>query len=260
MSRPATRMALLAGRSQLALARQGRELLEEKRDALLREFYREVRTVFVAHEELEAAAGAARLALDGARVRLGAEPIAAAALAARGEIAVEVESASVMGVPVPAVTPRDVVRGIEARERCAELSGPAVELVAERFEEELTIAIRLATIEARVRRLAREIRRTSSRVNALRTRVIPELEEETRSIALALEQREREDRFRLKRVKQRRLRVAEAAAALPDAPLPGAPEAGHIGPEGSIRHWYPAHERQILPSGPERSSSESAPR
>jgi len=208
MSHASTRMALLAARTQLALARQGRDLLEQKRDALLREFYREVRIVFVAHEELETAAGAARLALVAARVWLGAEQVAAAAVAAAGEVAVDVEPATVMGVPVPAVAPRDLVRAVANRDRFPGASGPAIELVAERFEEELTIAIRLATIEARVRRLAREIRRTSSRVNALRTRVIPALEEEVRTIELVLDQREREDRFRLKRVKQARMRSA----------------------------------------------------
>ena len=54
-------------------------------------------------------------------------------------------------------------------------------------------------------------RRTSSRVNALRTRVVPGLESETRAIALVLEQREREDRFRLKRVKETRRRRTIAA-------------------------------------------------
>ncbi|KRT61773.1 MAG: hypothetical protein XU10_C0040G0001, partial [Chloroflexi bacterium CSP1-4] len=57
MSRPRTRMVLLAARAQLGLAEQGADLLEQKRDALLRELYREVRIVFAAHDELEAAAG-----------------------------------------------------------------------------------------------------------------------------------------------------------------------------------------------------------
>ncbi|MEX1173425.1 MAG: V-type ATP synthase subunit D [Chloroflexota bacterium] len=211
MSRAATRMALLTGRSRLALARQGRDLLEQKRDALLREFYRDVRTIVAQRDELEAAAGAARVALDSARVWLGQEQVAAAALAATGEIAVELDPTTVMGVPVPAVTPRDLVRRPSARDRSPHVSGPSLEVVAQRFEEELTIAIRLATMEARVRRLAREIRRTSSRVNALRTRVIPGLEADTRAIELGLEQREREDRFRLKRVKAARARAGTAA-------------------------------------------------
>lgn len=210
MSRPATRMALLAGRARLSLARGGRELLEQKRDALLRELYRDVRTVVAQHEELESAAGAARLALDSSRVWLGHEAVAAAATAAAGEIAVDVEPVTVMGVAVPAVAPRDLVRRPESRDRSPLMSGASLELAAERFEEVLTIAIRLATMEARVRRLAREIRRTSSRVNALRTRVIPELVADTRAIGMGLEQREREDRFRLKQVK--RARVARAAA------------------------------------------------
>ena len=92
MRLPSTRMALLAGRAQLALARQGRELLEEKRDALLRELYREVRVVYAAHEELEAAAGRARLALESACVWLGPDQVAAAAVAATGEIPVDVRA------------------------------------------------------------------------------------------------------------------------------------------------------------------------
>jgi V/A-type H+-transporting ATPase subunit D len=201
-------MALLAARARLRLARQGLRLLEEKRDALLREFYRQVPVVFAAHEELDAAASAARLALESARVRLGPEPVAAAAAASPDEASVEVESVSVMGVAVPVVAPHSLLRTPSDRGRAIEASGPALELAALRFEEELTIAIRVASMEARVRRLANEIRRTSSRVSALRNRLVPELESETHLIASSLEQREREDRFRLKRVKALRARPA----------------------------------------------------
>lgn len=213
MSAPRTRMVLLSTRARLRLARQGLGLLEEKRDALLREFYREVPVAFAARDELDAAAGTARLALDEARVRLGPEPIAAAAAASPESASVEVESISVMGVAVPAVVPRNLVRTPAGRGRAVEASGPALELAAQRFEEALTIAIRVATMEARVRRLASEIRRTSSRVSALRNRVVPALESEVALIASSLEQREREDRFRLKRVKALRARPARAPAA-----------------------------------------------
>lgn len=214
MSDSRSRMTLLADRAQLALARQGQALLEEKRDALLQEFHAQVRVIYAASDEVEAAASAARLALEEARIWLGDVPVAAAASAAASADAwVELHSASVMGVAVPAITPRSLVRGVEDRGRAVAVSGPALELAAERFEEELSLAIRLASVEARTRRLAREIRRTSSRVNALRTRIIPRLQAETRSIQLALEQREREDRFRLKRVKGHRERQAPAELA-----------------------------------------------
>ena len=213
MTRPRTRMELLAVRSRLTLARQGRELLEQKRDALMHEFYREVRTVYAAHEELESAAGAARHALEEARVLLGTDTVSAAAAGVVGEINVGVELVTVMGVHVPAVSSRDLVRTPAARGRAPAASGPALEMAAEAYEHEVTVAIKVASLEARARRLAREIRRTSSRVNALRTRVIPRLEAEARAISLALEQHERDDRFRLKRVKSRRDPDRTGAAA-----------------------------------------------
>ena len=213
MTRPRTRMELLAVRSRLTLARQGRELLEQKRDALMHEFYREVRTVYAAHEELESAAGAARHALEEARVLLGTDTVSAAAAGVVGEINVGVELVTVVGVHVPAVSSRDLVRTPAARGRAPAASGPALEMAAEAYEHEVTVAIKVASLEARARRLAREIRRTSSRVNALRTRVIPRLEAEARAISLALEQHERDDRFRLKRVKSRRDPDRTGAAA-----------------------------------------------
>jgi V/A-type H+-transporting ATPase subunit D len=197
-------MELLAVRARLGLARQGRELLEQKRDALMHEFYREVRTVYAAHHELEAAAGAARHALEEARVLLGTDTVSAAAAGVVGEINVGLELVTVMGVHVPAVSSRDLVRTPAARGRALAASGPALEMAAEAYEHEVTVAIKVAALEARARRLAREIRRTSSRVNALRTKVIPQLEAEARAISLALEQHERDDRFRLKRVKSQR--------------------------------------------------------
>lgn len=204
MTRPRTRMELLAVRSRLALARQGRELLEQKRDALMHEFYREVRTVYAAHAELEAAAGAARHALEEARVLLGTDTVSAAAADVVGRINVEVELVTVMGVHAPTVSARDLRRTPADRGRDAAASGPSLEMAAEAYEHEVTVAIKVASLEARARRLAREIRRTSSRVNALRARVIPHLEAETKAISQALEQHERDDRFRLKRVKSQR--------------------------------------------------------
>lgn len=205
-------MELLATRARLGLARQGLGLLEEKRDALMHEFYREVRTVYAAHEDLEMAAGAARHALEEARVLLGTDTVSAAAAASLGNVNVDVRSVTVMGVHVPEVTSRDLVRTAEARGRDAGASGPSLEMAAEAYEHEVTIAIKVASLEARARRLAREIRRTSSRVNALRTRVIPDLEAEAKAIAFALEQHEREDHFRLKRVKAQRATTAAIGA------------------------------------------------
>ena len=63
--------------------------------------------------------------------------------------------------------------------------------------------LELAVLELSVRRLADEIARTTRRMNALEHVVVPRLEAERARIALVLEEREMEDRVRLRRMRSR---------------------------------------------------------
>ena len=76
-------------------------------------------------------------------------------------------------------------------------------LEARRFEEELNAVVEVVAHEAMLCRLAAEIGRTSRRVNALENVTLPKLLAQRRLIQMILEEREREDLFRLKRVKQK---------------------------------------------------------
>ena len=93
-------------------------------------------------------------------------------------------------------------------------SSPRVDLVAERFEAELTLLLDLATVELRLRRLADEIGTTTRRINALESVVLPRLERERDQIRAVLDERERQDRFRLKRYTTRRAKRVEAGEEL----------------------------------------------
>lgn len=77
----------------------------------------------------------------------------------------------------------------------------AIDETAAAFESEVDSVIALAQSELRLTHLVNEIQRTSRRVNALEHVILPRLIEERRFIQLALDERERADRFRLKRVK-----------------------------------------------------------
>jgi len=215
MSGRRTRMALLLARSQLGLARQGQSLLEHKRDALLREVHDGMRRVDSARVVLDDSGLLAGQALVEARVTHGDDSVAAAAVAAAGHATAEIDSATIMGASVPVVVAADPRRRPGERGRDPLSVGVAVELAAERFETELALAVDLASAEARLRGVAREARHTSRRVNALRFRVVPALQSEVRTLAFTLEQREREDHFRLKLMKSRR------SAAHVRAPEPG---------------------------------------
>ena len=76
-----------------------------------------------------------------------------------------------------------------------------IDETAERYELELDLLIKLAEIETAMRRLGAEIQMNRRRVNALEQILIPELKTQAKYIQNAIDEREREDLFRLKKVK-----------------------------------------------------------
>jgi V/A-type H+-transporting ATPase subunit D len=199
----ATRAELLAKRIQIGLARQGRDLLKEKRNALLRELMRVAEQVMRSGDELEQRVSEAITSLAAAEALDGPETVRAAAFAARGQVNLEVTGANVMGVPVPAIERKSVARNLLNRGYSLPTVSSRIDGVAESFEILLDCAIEVADSEMRLRRLAEEIGRTTRRVNALDNVLIPRLETERNHIQMVLEEREREDLFRLKRIKMK---------------------------------------------------------
>src|SRR5574342_718368 len=105
-----TRMELLAVKGQITLAEQGRDLLKEKRNALMKEFMKIAETVMRGSDELEQAAADARRSLARAEALDGPEAVHSAAFAAQGELTLSVEGAFVMGVPVPIIEKKSASR------------------------------------------------------------------------------------------------------------------------------------------------------
>jgi V/A-type H+-transporting ATPase subunit D len=200
-------MELLAKREQIALAQQGLELLQQKRSALLRELMRVADHVLGRYELLQATAVSARRALVRAEVMVGETAVRSAALATRGQLTLAMHTVNVMGVSVPVIEQKRASRS--QLERIYALPGSSITLdeAATAFEMEVDQIIELAESELRLRRLANEVQRTSRRANALEQVLIPQLEAEREMIQMALDERERAEHFRLKRMK--RLRQAK---------------------------------------------------
>jgi V/A-type H+-transporting ATPase subunit D len=74
----------------------------------------------------------------------------------------------------------------------------------DQFEEAVISILRVAPMDLKLRALAEDMRKTSRRVNALEQRLLPQLHTQVRYIQNALDQREREDIFRLKRLKRKK--------------------------------------------------------
>ncbi|MCS6843085.1 MAG: V-type ATP synthase subunit D [Caldilineales bacterium] len=198
-----TRMELLARRSQLELAAQGRDLLKEKRNALLKELRKVADLVMTSSEVLERAAAESARLLAQAEALDGPEAVRSAALAAAADLSLQVRTVTVMGVTVPEIEHQPVTRSLTARGYSLDSTSARIDAVAESFERQLDLLLELATSELRLRRLAVEVGKTTRRVNALEHVLIPRLRRQIALIEMALEEREREDHVRLKRVKAR---------------------------------------------------------
>jgi V/A-type H+/Na+-transporting ATPase subunit D len=208
-----TRMELLAREAQISLATQGRDLLEQKRTALLKELLKTVDSVMERAGALQDAAAHAHEALARAEAVAGVEAVAAAALASRGELPLEVRSITVMGVRVPNIEQKRVARPLSGRGYSFVGTSLTIDEAAEAFEAEVHIIIRLAESELRLTGLAEEVQRTSRRLNALDHLLIPRLIAERDQIQMALDERERADHYRLKlmkRILERKRGVEEA--------------------------------------------------
>jgi V/A-type H+-transporting ATPase subunit D len=216
-----TRMELLQKRQQVKLAEQGRELLKKKRDALLMEFMGIVDLALQASERLQKTAGEAAYTLAVAKAVDGSVTVKSAALATKGEVSIEMKGAYIMGVPVPEVEKRKFERSILTRGYCITGVSSRVDEAAERFEKELDAIIEVAAVETKLKRLGEEIQKTRRRVNALDYIVIPQIQQQIKFIKMALDERAREDLFRLKKVKKSlEKKKKERAEKLIPLPLP----------------------------------------
>jgi V/A-type H+-transporting ATPase subunit D len=210
----ATRSELLARRVQIALATQGRDLLKEKRAALLVEFGRLSTGVLEAVETLGRRAAESAGALSNAVAFDGPDAVGSAAAAASGEIATRLSPRVVAGVSVVELEHDRISRARTRRGYSLSATTPRIDVAAASFERSLDLLLDVAASELSLRRLAAEISRTTRRVNALEHVVVPRLERERNAISMVLAERELEDRIRLRRARAAgsRRRAREVAA------------------------------------------------
>jgi V/A-type H+-transporting ATPase subunit D len=209
----ATRSELLARRLRIALATQGRDLLKEKRAALMVEFRRLSEGVLEAVESLGRQAAESASALSDAVAFDGPEAVGSASLAASGDVATRLSRRSVAGVSVVELEHDPVSRAPTARGYSLAATTPRIDAAASSFERQLDRLLDVAAAELSLRRLAEEISRTTRRVNALEQVIVPRLEGERDAIEMVLQERELEDRVRLRRAHGARARRAASEAA-----------------------------------------------
>lgn len=192
-----TRMELLRIRKRKVLAENGHDLLSEKKDALINEFFKIVDKRRELREKLEEVLEKSFDSLIEAQMVMGSGDIESIADGAKKMEELEIESDNIMGVRVPKFQPKI------PEEKFYGYTETSVRLdeAVEDFREALEITLELAEVEGKLNRLSEEIEKAKRRVNALEYNYIPKLEATIKYIERQLEEREREDFFRRKKIK-----------------------------------------------------------
>jgi len=199
-----TRAELLERREQIKLAEQGMDLLKQKRDALLIEFMGVMDETLRLSESLQKSVSEAQYSLAVAKAVDGTVALRSAGMATKGEIVVDMTGTKIMGVSVPVVTKGESpIRSSFTRGYAVTGISSRVDETADKFEHILDVIIEYADIETRLKRLGEEIQKTNRRVNALEQVTVPQLREQVTYIRQTLDERAREDLFRLKKVKKK---------------------------------------------------------
>ncbi len=195
-----TRSTLLAKRDQKRLALQGVELLKNKRDALIAEFFALVQDSIQAREALNAAAKDAYFSLLIAKAF--DTPEAVESLSGT-PLEVQMEIESLYGVKVPRISAPEA----ETSLAFSPIGVGAKTLEAATAFRKLGEAIiKVANTENRLRKIGEEIKKTNRRVNALEQISIPEINEQIKFVTDTLDQRALEEVTTLKRIKAAILR------------------------------------------------------
>ena len=196
-----TRAELLMHKKQIQLTRQGYNLLDKKRMALLRELVRLEDDVVEQVEKLHNAAVLGRQALASVIARQGLPALRSATMGKQKTVSFEISTRNVMGVKLPYITLNNPPEDQTSFQNMEFNESARIKDVTVSFNAQVKEIIRLAEGEIQFTHLLQEIQNTTRRLKAIENVVLPRLEAELKYIRMALDERERADHNRLKMAK-----------------------------------------------------------
>ena len=196
-----TRSQLIELKKRINLSKKGYKLLKMKRDGLIMEFFKMLEDAKKVRAEMGETYERARESIHVAEAVEGVVSVRSAAMSLVKSPTIELRRRNVMGVVVPEIEGECVRQPLLARGYGLIGTSPRIDEAAKAYEGLVDSVIRAAEVETSIKKMLDEIEKTKRRVNALEFKVIPELEAARDFIRLRLEEMERENIFRLKRIK-----------------------------------------------------------
>ncbi|MDE6608178.1 MAG: V-type ATP synthase subunit D [Lachnospiraceae bacterium] len=194
-----TKGNLMLAKNSLGLAKQGHELMDKKRNILIKELMDLIEEAKSIQTEIDVTFTKAYQALQRANIELGINYVDEISHAVPVENSVRIKTRSIMGTEIPFVEyepsmDRPTYSFLSTKE--------SLDQAKENFERVKELAIKLSVVENSAYRLAINIRKTQKRANALKNITIPLYTRRVQDISNALEEKEREEFTRLKVIKR----------------------------------------------------------
>ena len=195
-----TKSNLLAMKEQLASAQNGYELLEQKREILVMELMRMVDKVKVLERDIDKLIARAYPALKRMLMNVGGDRVEQMAQAVQYDFKIKEKPVTIGGMNFSSIEV-----ALPERQMFYSFLGTfsSCDEVMVDFFNLLRLLTDMASIRTIVWRLAREVKKTQRRVNALDKMVIPQAAETKKYIESQLEERERDNTFVLKALKNK---------------------------------------------------------
>ncbi|MBS5955326.1 MAG: V-type ATP synthase subunit D [Clostridiales bacterium] len=194
-----TKGNLILAKNSLALARQGYELMDKKRNILIKELMELIDEARGIQSEIDVTFTSAYKALQKANIELGIDYVKDIAMAVPVDDSVRIKTRSIMGTEIPLVEhegrPLNLTYAYYSTRE-------SLDEARSKFEKVKELTLKLSSVENSAYRLANSIKRTQKRANALKNITIPRYESLTKSISNSLEEKDREEFTRLKVIKR----------------------------------------------------------
>lgn len=197
-----TKGNLILAKNSLALANQGYELMDKKRNILIRELMELIDQAKDIQEQIDSTFTHAYKCLQHANIEHGISLVSQLAYTVPSEDSIKIKSRSIMGTEIPLV---DYTPDENQPTYSFSTTDESIDRAREAFRKVKELTIKLSMIENAAYRLATNIKKTQKRANALKNITIPTYTTLVSSISNALEEKEREEFTRLKVIKQRKI-------------------------------------------------------
>ena len=198
-----TKGNLILAKNSLALAKQGYELMDKKRNILIRELMDLVDKAKNIQAEIDYTFRTAYLAMQKANMELGISYVEELAKTIPIDDSIRIKTRSIMGTEIPLVQHE---KTMSTPTYAYYSTRESLDKARFSFEKVKELTIQLSMIETSAYRLAVNIKKTQKRANALQNITIPTNESLVFNIQNALEEKEREEFTRLKVIKHQKLK------------------------------------------------------